>query len=468
MVRFDRRQALRGMAAGAAGLLLPSSSLARPPWAAASDLDTLAGRIRGASRADAFALASDLIRAGADVRSMLGAIFLCGVREIRPRPHGILHSVMMVGSSFQLAEASSPQDAWLAVLWNLDDLKQSMDEDRTEAGDWSLPARRGARASSKEAARKELEAALLAWDPERADRALTAALPHCDRAALFELLWPLLARCYAFIGHKMIYAMQVERVLGRIGWEHAEPALRSLVMASLVSRDTDAFDRSRELAPTLPASWERGRDDPAQSAALLGALRAASPRAAQSLVAGAFRDGLGPQTVWDALRLLGSEIFLKRSGRTADTGRRALLPVHALTVVNAFGHAARSTRIEATRRLMVLQAAGWLAALRVDLAGLADLDMAGPGIETLQGLDAAPADRAARLARLRGALVRKGQEHHQHKYAAAVQEESGLVHPRWAGRILAPAAEYVDNPQDPETEVYRRSVRALRDAGREV
>lgn len=80
-------------------------------------------------------------------------------------------------------------------------------------------------------------------------------------------------------------------------------------------------------------------------------------------------------------------------------------------------------------------------------------------------LDREPDQASPYLAHLRSGVFRKAQEHHQHKYAAAVAEESRLVHPMWASRILAPAAEYVAHPDDPETEVYRRSLRALREAG---
>ena len=66
------------------------------------------------------------------------------------------------------------------------------------------------------------------------------------------------------------------------------------------------------------------------------------------------------------------------------------------------------------------------------------------------------------------ALARKAQENHQHKYTAAMQEESGRVHPRWASAVVATAADYVDSAQDPETELYRRALRALRDAGAAV
>ena len=69
------------------------------------------------------------------------------------------------------------------------------------------------------------------------------------------------------------------------------------------------------------------------------------------------------------------------------------------------------------------------------------------------------------MARLRSRISRRGQEHHQHKYAAAVEEESRLVHPRWASRLLAPAVDYLAHPADTETEIYRRSSRALQKAG---
>jgi len=128
MPPLDRRQALGRMAAGAAGLLAlgpPARSAGRgASLPRLDDLEALAERIRSTPRTEAFALAADSIRSGAEVRTLLGAIFLCGVREIRPRPHGILHSVMMVGASLQLAEAASPHEAWLAALWNLDDLKR--------------------------------------------------------------------------------------------------------------------------------------------------------------------------------------------------------------------------------------------------------------------------------------------------------------------------------------------------------
>jgi len=184
-------------------------------------------------------------------------------------------------------------------------------------------------------------------------------------------------------------------------------------------------------------------------------LRVMAPRASQERIVAAFRDGLGPRTVWDALRLLGSELFLRRPGRSASQGRSALLPVHAVTVTNAFAHAFRRAQSEQTRRLAILQAAAWLSAMRDDLRNIVGLiDTTTPTM--------VPADAARYLARLRASLFRKGQEHHQFKYAAAIAEESAAIDPRWAQRILAPAAEYLAHPSDEVTDTYRRSMEALR------
>jgi hypothetical protein len=159
-----------------------------------------------------------------------------------------------------------------------------------------------------------------------------------------------------------------------------------------------------------------------------------------------------------------------------------------VTVVNALGHAWRSSRADAVRRLLLLQAAGWLALLRDDLAGIVGL---GPDARAIETLAAAAGDAPATLEELlrgptpaaayaflnrtgaasafRGALAhqlaRKAEEHHQHKYAAAVLEESRLAHARWQPQLLACAVPYLPDASDPDTELARRSSRVLQQAG---
>jgi hypothetical protein len=488
---LNRRDALALIGPAASLVAFKRISVPIPAATASSELGALAEKLRVCERGEALDVAAAAIRGGADPGALLGAVFQAGILDVRPRHvGGKLHAVMIVESVFQLAELGDRRSAWLLALWNLDDLKRSQQIDREE-GDWVLPRRPSASFASEPAARAEFLAAMEAWDDERADRALVGLIPFHDRASLFELLWPLAARSYVNIGHKIILTAQIERALGRIGWAAAEPALRSLVIGLLhrpSGTETDAFEYARALSATLPDRWLAGKDDAAQSLALLKTLRSCDSRGAQDAVAAAFKRGLGPATVWDALRLWASELFLRRLKSQPAEHAAALLPVHPVTTVNAFGHAWRSARADATRRLIVLQAAGWLPQLRDDLARIVGLGGETAPLEALSAgryeppgdleellRDPTPGatraylqragDTGAWRGRLAGQLARKAVEHHQHKYAAAVFEESGLVHPQWAPLLLACAVHYLPSARDPETELTQRSLRVLERAG---
>jgi hypothetical protein len=397
---------------------------------------------------------------------------------------------MMVESAHQLAESASDEEAWLAAFWNLNDFKRSQQIDRLQ-GDWVLSPTPEVSFPNEEAGRVEFMAAMQDWDDERADRAIVGLLKHHSRESLFELIWPLASRCYVNIGHKIIYAAQIERVLRRIDWKVAEAPLRSLVSALLFVRAdgprTSAFDHSLELAAKFPDNWLAGKRDSQESQAILEQLREAESEEAQQLVVTALEQGLAPESIWDGMRLYASEIFVKRPP-SAPRSRSTILPVHAVTVTNAFGHVWRNTTSEPTRRLAILQAAGWLPLLKRDLTRIIRLSTDGPGIDELGAeeepstaidavfdarspaqtrafLDHKPDQGAAYFARLRGGMFRRAVEHHQYKYAAAIWEESRLVDPRWTSQLLAPAIDYLPTTAEPETEVYERSMHALRQAG---
>ena len=487
---LNRRDALIHLGLGTAGLLCLPRDVSALGEVKLTGLADLAERIRRPPRAEVFDVAAAAIRAGAGHDALLGAAFLAGVHDVRPRGvGGKLHCVMMVESAFQLIATQQTEDAWLAALWAIDDFKRSQERDREEEGDWVLPPRPDVSFAAAEPARREFVAAMDTWDAERADRAITGLLPHIDHDSLFELLWPYAARCYVDIGHKIIFCAQVERALRRIGWHHAEPALRSLVAGLLYVSDSispselQVFARSRALARKFPAGWLTGKEDPSQSVTLLQGLRDSSPAQAQDLVVAALRDGLGPATVWDGLRLYASELFHRRPLSAA----RRHGPVHGVTEVNAFGHMFRTTASEATQRLAILQAAGWLPLMRRDLVRFfgemrsTRLDALGAGIDAAppsiaeafeqpspQGafirLERQPERSMAFVAQMRHHLIRKAFQSHQYKYVAAVEEESALIHPRFRPHILAPAVTYVPVPSDPETEVFERSQHALEKA----
>jgi hypothetical protein len=485
------------------GLAWAGVALGRPPsgasagWAAGGPVEAdallkLAARIRDGSRDAAWDAAQEWARAGAAPERLLAAVFLAGVESIRPRPHGILHAVMMVESACQLAAADprTPRAGFHPALFNLDDLKTAQEEDRREWADYAMKPLASRRRGGVDGAERELEAALDAFDAERAEHAAAALAAQVDAGAFFERLRPYTARCYAFIGHKAIYATQVERALRRVGWQHAESAVRSLCLALLVERDTEGYARSRELAVALPPSGRpsvpRRRGDTVE---LQEALRSAAPGAAAETVAEALRSGTPADAAWDAIVLNGAELFQRRTGRRSVDGRAALLPVHAVTVPSALRHSAGRSRDAGTRGLLLLQAAAWSARLRADLdrsVGLAPAEpltaphpeIAEHGASSLDAVleQASPVLAAGwlaadtrrsetLLAAMRRSLARRGREHHQHKLAAALAEEASTVEASLCPGLLAPAVDYLAHPRDAETEVFRRAERVLDAAG---
>ena len=457
-------------------------------FARTQSVEELALAFRSTPRNEVFGVATDAIRNGTKRETFFAAIFRAGVMEIRPRPHGILHCVMEVESNCLLAGATSGPEAWLPALWNLDDFKVSQARDVSENRDWTLSAPPDVRFPTENEARAEFLAAMNAWDADRAERALVGLIRFHQLESIFEILWPLGMRCSAFIGHKAIYTVQIARTLQRIGWTEARPALRSLVRALLVGRETGDFAHARELQGRMTSPKSARARSAEESWELLDRLRDATPLAAQELVVETSVDGCHPDTFWDAIRLLGSELFLRRPGKSAASGREALLPVHGVTVPSSLGFVYRTSKSESTRRLALLQAAAWTTRLRDRLHQMVGLSMKGPGIDKMKDvveappglsglledptpraakslLDADPAIGPAFSAALRESLYRSGSEHHQHKYAAAAIEESSLAHPALRTTILAAGTDYLVTPNAQATDTYSRSIACLERAG---
>src|SRR5947209_8201567 len=78
-----------------------------------------------------------------------------------------------------------------------------------------------------------LSEAMEAWDFGRAERAVVALARSRSANEIFAMLWRYGARDYRNIGHKAIYMANACRTLQAIGWQHAEPVLRSLVSSLL-------------------------------------------------------------------------------------------------------------------------------------------------------------------------------------------------------------------------------------------
>ncbi|MCP4616940.1 MAG: hypothetical protein GY844_10925, partial [Bradyrhizobium sp.] len=162
------------------------------------------------------------------------------------------------------------------------------------------------------------------WDEAAADAAITTLV----RTAKPEEIWPLFfrygGRDYRSIGHKAIDVANSHRVLGVIGWQHAEPVLRSLAYALLMHEAGNPADRddpvdrpwrrNRELAKAIPADWQKGKADGNATVALLHTLRDGSENDACDKVVELLQDGAGPQAIWDGLFLGAGELVIRQSG----------------------------------------------------------------------------------------------------------------------------------------------------------
>ena len=164
-------------------------------------------------------------------------------------------------------------------------------------------------------AKEEFVRAMEVWDAEAADAAVAALCRSSGAAQTMEPLWRVAVRDQRNIGHKAIFAAQSWRTLQTIGWEHAEPVLRSLVFGMLDlqgdtrPRPVGPYEANLENAAKIREEWTVGRDDPAATQALLQVIREATPEAASA----------------EAVKLLNQGICTRLAlGRRDPRGVRAL------------------------------------------------------------------------------------------------------------------------------------------------
>ena len=101
----------------------------------------------------------------------------------------------------------------------------------------------------RDRARQAFIEAMNNWDEAAADAAVAGLARTADAREVFEVFCRYGARDFRDIGHKAIYVANSWRTLQHIGWQHAEPVLRSLAYA-LLYRDGD--NPARQDAPAGP------------------------------------------------------------------------------------------------------------------------------------------------------------------------------------------------------------------------
>jgi hypothetical protein len=428
------------------------------------------------------------IHSGLSYRELLAALLLAGVRNVQPRPVGFKFHAVLVVNSAHLASLSSPDsDKWLPIFWALDFFKSSQTENIRQGG-WTLSGVDEAKIPPSHKAKSAFIEAMDNWDTAAADSAVTGLARTAGANEMFEIFCRYGARDFREIGHKAIYVANSWRALQAIGWQHAEPVLRSLAYALLdheggnpAKGDADAdrpWRNNQEFADKIRADWQDGKPDNKATTELLESLRHASPEEASKKVVELLNRGAAPQALWDGVFGSAGELLARRPG---------LVSLHALTSTNALHFAYQTSANDQTRRLLLLQNAAFLTLFRGDPARLKelhldDLQPAEPEKETAPTLDeifaAISRDRmvAARtvLAWLkqqsdpkdfinaaRRLVFLKGNNAHDYKFSSAVLEDFQNISPAWRDRFLAASVFNLRGSGDKDNDLVKRTRAAV-------
>jgi hypothetical protein len=428
------------------------------------------------------------IRRGLSYREVLAALLLAGVRTIQPRPVGFqFHAVLVVNSAHLASLASPESDRWLPIFWALDQFKASQAAD-VRQGDWTLGPVKESTVPPRAKARQVFIEAMDRWDEGAADGAIAGVARTAERDEIVELLARYAARDFRDIGHKAIYVANSVRTLDVIGWQHAEPVLRSLALA-LLFRDGASgnpaeadfpadrpYRHNREALARMRVDWLDGRPSADAVGELLQTFRSASPQAASDASLAVLNRGVSPRSVFEACFVGSAELMMRRAG---------ILALHATTSTNAIHYLWQQCHDDRTRRLLLLQNAAFLPLFRGSASSGAEIDrmepapLAGAGPDAIAEIFAeiasdplmtarkiltflnARQDPAALASAARRLIFLKGTDSHDYKYSSAVFEDHALLTPAWRDRYLAAAAFQLKGSTDPDNQLVQRTRAAL-------
>jgi hypothetical protein len=428
------------------------------------------------------------VRTGLTYREVLAALLLAGVRNVQPRPSvGFkFHAVLVVNSAHLASLASPDEDRWLPIFWALDQFKESQARDVRE-GNWTMSPVDESAVPTAEKAQQAFLTAMDGWDEPAADAAVAGLTRTAGANQLFELFARYGARDFRSIGHKAIYVANSWRTLQCIGWQYAEPVLRSLAYALLnhegdpnpSDRDLDAdrpWKRNELLAAKIRGGWQQGRVDGAATTELLATLRTGSGDEVCEHVVQLVNDKVSPQSIFDALFLGAGELLMRQPG---------IVALHAVTSTNAMHYAFGAASSDDTRKMLLLQNAAFLTLFREAMrsrgsVGEGQLDQLEPAELAAQQADSVQQifhdvshDRPAAARKMLGYLQHdgspedlihaarrliflKGNDSHDYKFSSAVLEDFYHVSPRWRNQFLASSVFNLSGTDDRDNQLVQR------------
>lgn len=456
-----------------AGLRLPALSRAAAQVAPHkvvldSGIEPLVELIERTSREELIETLAQRVRQGLSYQEVLAALMLAGVRNVEPRPAvGFkFHSVLVVHSAHLASLASSDEDRWLPIFWALDYFKSTQIEEERKSG-WKLAPVNEALVPNASKARKAFDDAMESWDPDAADVATAGMVRTAGANELFERFCRYGARDYRSIGHKAIYVANSFRTLQCIGWQHAEPVLRSLAYALLnhtgeanpAQSDLPAdraWRENLELQMRINPDWMDGRPSEQVARAFVEQARTGSGSDMAEFAVNAINQEVSAHSVWDGVFLASGELLMRQPG---------IIGLHSLTTANALRYAFNTSSDLETRKLLLLQACAFVPHFRQSAAdrgalGSASIDAleakaesANPfSIEEIfEDVSKSPENAAWKvlswvqsgrppeelLHEARRLVFLKGSDAHDYKFSSAVLEDLYQVSPGLRGQFLA-------------------------------
>ena len=434
------------------------------------------------------------IRSGTSYREILAALQLATIRNVRPRPSvGYkFHAVLVVNSAHQASLSSPDADRWLPIFWAIDHFKGSQADEKQRSG-WRMSNVDASRIPAPRKARKAFIHAMENWDEAAADTAAAGLARSVGAHEAFELFARFAARDFRSIGHKVIFVANGWRTLRTMGWQHAEPVLRSLAYAlqnhegeNPAERDADAdrpWRRNKERLEAVRKEWRSGKVDPGATTDLLAALREGSADDTPERAVKALNAGVSPQSVWDAIFIAAGELVMRRPN---------IPSIHAVTTMNAIRYCYDTVADDALRCRLLLQAAAFVPLFR---ASSANRNKGNDQLK-LDGLEGAPLENGGKgavkeifadvsgnkMAAARKILTYlgnggrakslidaaqvliflKGRGSHDYKFSSAVLEDFTNVSPAWRNRFLAASVYYLKGSELPDNPLIGRIREALK------
>ena len=457
-------------------------------------IEPLVRLIERTPRERCFEVIADQLRKGLPYRNFLAALYLAGIRNVSPQPPGFkFHCVFVVHAAHQMSLDAPVSERLYPLFWALDYFKVAQAQDAQE-GDFRLAPVAGKLPSASDASR-EFHLAMEAWDEERADRAIIALTRSRGAQEIIGELWRYGARDYRNIGHKAIFVANTWRTLQTIGWQHAEPALRSLVLGLLdfgASERVNEFayedqcyipnlERARGAIGKLPSTWTQPRGSQDATLELYKAIRQNKVPDACTTALEHLKRGASAQVIWDAVHLMAGELMMRQPG---------IYGIHTVTSTNGLHYAYETCADPETRLLLLLQGVGWLGQFRdfmvtkpqglgtQEIVSIATTksptgkDTVGEILELVGKDSKGAAQRAMGLAGNDQAvqsfrreayrlILQKATDAHDFKYATAVFEDYGRVSPTFRPHQLATAVYHLKGKSMDDSPVMTRTREVL-------